>query len=394
MKPNFPLMKNNISKSDLAKVINFLKTKDPILTQSKNTLYFEKLWSKWLGVKYSVFVNSGSSANLLSIALLKLKFPKGGEVIVPPLTWSSDISSLIHCGFKPVFVDINLNNLAMNENLIIRKINKKTKAIFLTYVQGFNALTHNLLKIIKDKKIILIEDVCESHGAKFDGKKLGSFGWTSNFSFYYAHHMSTIEGGMVCTSCNETYQNLLMLRSHGMLRETNDEQYKFKEQKKYKFLNKDFIFKLAGYNFRNNEIGALIGINQLKKLDENIIKRNLNHKYFLNLLNKDYFYTEFDLNGSSNYAFNLVLKNKDQNLMSRLVKKLRENKIEFRVGSAGGGNQLRQPYLKKYIKKISLTSFKNTEHIHFYGMYIGNYPTLSKKNISKIVKVINSSITT
>lgn len=392
MKSNFPLMKNNISKSDLAKVISYLKKKDPVLTQSKNTLYFEKLWSKWLGVKYSVFVNSGSSANLLSIALLKIKFPKGGEVIVPPLTWSSDISSLLHYGFKPVFVDINLNNLAMNENLILRKINKKTKAIFLTYVQGFNALTHNLLKIIKKKKIMLIEDVCESHGAKFDGKKLGSFGWTSNFSFYYAHHMSTIEGGMVCTSCNETYQNLRMLRSHGMLREVNDEKYKFQEIKKHKFLNKDFIFKLAGYNFRNNEIGALIGINQLKKLDENIKKRNLNHQYFLSLLNNDYFYTEFDLKGSSNYAFNLVLKNKDRNLMSRLIKKLKDNKIEFRVGSAGGGNQLRQPYLKKFIKNISLNNFKNTEHIHFYAMYIGNYPGLSKKNISKIVKVINSSI--
>jgi len=392
MKPNFPLMKNNISKSDLAKVISYLKKEDPVLTQSKNTLYFEKLWSKWLGVKYSVFVNSGSSANLLSIALLKIKFPKGGEVIVPPLTWSSDISSLLHYGFKPVFVDINLNNLAMNENLILRKINKKTKAIFLTYVQGFNALTYNLLKIIKNKKIMLIEDVCESHGAKFDGKKLGSFGWTSNFSFYYAHHMSTIEGGMVCTSCNETYQNLRMLRSHGMLREVNDEKYKFQEIKKHKFLNKDFIFKLAGYNFRNNEIGALIGINQLKKLDENIKKRNSNHQYFLSLLNNDYFYTEFDLKGSSNYAFNLVLKNKDRNLMSRLIKKLKDNKIEFRVGSAGGGNQLRQPYLKKFIKNISLSNFKNTEHIHFYAMYIGNYPGLSKKNISKIVKVINSSI--
>ena len=195
-KIKFPLMQNNILKQDIDKVIKFLK-KSSILTQNKEVLKFEKIWSKWLGVKYSVFVNSGSSANLLSIQLLKLKYPKGGEVIVPPLTWSSDIASLIHCGFKPVFVDIDLNTLGMNTNLIISKINKNTRAVFLSYIQGFNCLTKKLYDYLKMKKIVLIEDVCESHGAKFKNKKLGTFGWTSNFSFYYAHHMSTIEGGMI-----------------------------------------------------------------------------------------------------------------------------------------------------------------------------------------------------
>lgn len=187
-KIKFPLMKNNILKSDINKVISFLK-KSTILTQNKEVLKFEKIWSKWLGVKYSVFVNSGSSANLLSIQLLKLKYPKGGEVIVPPLTWSSDISSLIHCGFKPVFVDIDLKTLGMNTDLIISKINNKTKAVFLSYIQGFNCLTEKLYQVLKKKNIVLIEDVCESHGAKFKNKKLGTYGWTSNFSFYYAHQI-------------------------------------------------------------------------------------------------------------------------------------------------------------------------------------------------------------
>jgi len=169
---NYPLIKNNIEQKDIQKLINFLK-KNKILTQNKEVYKFEKIWSKWLGVKYSVFVNSGSSANLLSIQLLKLKYPKGGEVIVPPLTWSSDISSLIHCGFKPVFVDIDLDTLGMNTNLIISKINKNTRAIFLSYILGFNCLTQKLLNYIKKKNIILIEDVCESHGAKFQNKKLG-----------------------------------------------------------------------------------------------------------------------------------------------------------------------------------------------------------------------------
>ena len=156
-KIKFPLMQNNILKKDVDAVINFLKT-NTIFTQNKEVLKFEKLWSKWLGVKYSVFVNSGSSANLLSIQLLKLKFPKGGEVIVPPLTWSSDVASILHCGFKPVFVDIDLNTLGMNNDKIISKLNKNTRAVFLSYIQGFNCLSDKLINTLKKKKIPLIED--------------------------------------------------------------------------------------------------------------------------------------------------------------------------------------------------------------------------------------------
>jgi len=127
-------MENNLLRKDLDKVISYLKKKDPILTNSINVKKFEEEWSKWLGVKYSVFVNSGSSANLLTISVLKLMFPNGGEIIVPPLTWSSDISSIIQNGFNPVFVDINLNNLCLNEKKILNKINKKTVAVFITHV--------------------------------------------------------------------------------------------------------------------------------------------------------------------------------------------------------------------------------------------------------------------
>lgn len=388
----YPLIKNNILKDDLSRVIKYLKKKDPVLTQSKFTRQFEQKWSKWLGTKYSVFVNSGSSANLISMSLLKLKYPKGGEVIVPPLTWSSDISSIIHCGFKPVFVDIKLKNLAMDEDLILKKINKKTKAVFLTYVQGFNGLSDRLLKFLKIKNIDLIEDVCESHGAKFKGRKLGTFGWTSNFSFYYAHHMSTIEGGMVCTSCYKTYNNILMLRSHGMLREIEDKSIQNKIYNKNRNLNKDFIFELPGYNLRNNEIGAIIGINQLKRLNNNIKKRNLNHRYFLKNLNKNFFFTEFDLTGSSNYAFNLILKIKNKKIMKKLVLELRKNGVEFRLGSAGGGNQIRQPYVRNIFKTIRHNNFKITDHIHFFGMYIGNYPDLKKTDIKNITNIINAAV--
>ena len=204
---NFPLMENNILKIDIEKVIKFLKTL-PILTQSKKVYEFEKKWSKWLGVKYSVFVSSGSAANFISLASIK-QFKKNGEIIVPPLIWPSDVMAVINNGFKPKFVDINLSNLSMNNEQIKKAVTKNTAAVFLTHAQGFNGLTDDLIKFLKKKKIILIEDVCESHGAKFKNRKLGTFGLISNFSFYYAHHLSTIEGGMICTNDKEVYEYLI-----------------------------------------------------------------------------------------------------------------------------------------------------------------------------------------
>tara|TARA_X000000368_G_C23027090_1_gene710742 strand:- start:666 stop:1838 length:1173 start_codon:yes stop_codon:yes gene_type:complete len=385
-----PLMKNNLSRKDLRAVINYLNQNDPKLTNGRKVREFEAAWSSWLGTKYSVFVNSGSSANLLSISFLKILYPSGGEIIIPPLTWSSDISSVLFNGFKPVFVDINFNNLAMNEEQIISKINKKTVAVFLTHVLGFNGISKNLINILKKNNIHLIEDVCESHGATFNKKKLGSFGLMSNFSFYYAHHMTTIEGGMISTNDKKIYNTLRMLRSHGMLRESDDKKMINSYYRKYPKLNKDFIFTYPGFNVRNTEIGAIIGLSQLKNLDKNILKRNQNFKYFLENLDKNRFYTDFNLEGCSNYAFVLIQKSKNISSFNKLLKNLKNNNIEFRVGTAGGGNQLMQPYLNKYIKKININRFNKVDHIHNFGMYIGNYPSLTKEEIKYICKIINS----
>ena len=390
MKFKHKLMSNNFKKDDFKSVIKLFNQKNPILTQSKFVKEFENKWSKWLGVKYSIFVNSGSSANFLTIFILK-EMVGSGEIIVPSLTWVSDISSVILNGFKPVFVDVNPKNLGMNEEQILKKINKKTKAVFITHVLGLNSLSNKLLKELKKRKIILIEDVCESHGATFKNKKLGTYGLMSNFSFYYAHHMSTIEGGMISTNNKKIYEMARMIRSHGMLREIGNEKLKKTYQKKYNSLNSDFIFMLPGFNMRNNEIGALIGLNQLRRLDGNNTKRKANYKYFLNQLDKNKFRTNFDTVGSCNYAFTLVMNDKNPEYRKKLEINMKDNNIEFRKGMAGGGNQLMQPYIKKYIKNFKINDFKEVNHIHHYGYYIGNYPDLKKEKIDKICKIINSS---
>jgi CDP-6-deoxy-D-xylo-4-hexulose-3-dehydrase len=358
------LMENNITFSDRKVASNYI-LKNNIFTQSEQVRKFEKKWSKWLGVKYSVFVNSGSSANYLTMLVLKIL--KGtGDVIVPPLTWNSDIVSVINNGFRPIFVDINLNNLSMNVEQILKKINKKTKAVFLTHAQGFNGINRKLLSFLKKRKIWLIEDVCESHGAKFLNKKIGTFGKISNFSFYYAHHLSTIEGGMVCTNDKKIYELVKILRGHGLLREAGNRSFENKIKKKYKMLSPNFIFLYPGFNMRNNEIQATIGLSQLKRLDSNNLK------------------------GNSNYAFPVILNKKSFKNRDKLEKLMKENNIEFRRGNAGGGNQMRQPYLKNIISQKTFFKFPNVEHVHSFGYYIGNYPSLQKKKINKIIKILNS----
>jgi len=236
----------------------------------------------------------------------------------------------------------------------------------------------------------LIEDVCESHGATFNGKKLGTFGKISNFSFYYAHHMSTIEGGMVCTNDKKIYRLIRILRSHGMAREVGDFNMERKIIQKYPKLSPKFIFLYPAYNFRNNEIGAVIGLSQLKSLDKNNKIRKKNFITFLKHLDPKKYRVQFSIKGSCNYAFPLILNRANYKNRDKLEFVLKKNNIEFRRGNAGGGNQLRQPYLKKYVKKIKISNFKEVDHIHFFGYYIGNYPSLSGKKIKKICSILNS----
>ncbi len=386
----FPLMRNNILREDLDAVIAYLQQDDPILTQSANVRAFEEEWSRWLGVKHSVFVNSGASANLLTMAVLRLRYPEGGEVIVPPLTWVSDIASVLQNGFTPVFADIDRRSLAMDTGKILSRINDATRAVFLTHVQGFDGLTDELVTGLAARNIPLIEDVCEAHGATHNGRKLGSYGWISNFSFYYAHHMSTIEGGMVCTDDAAVYQQVRMLRSHGMVRESNDAVLRAGYARDNAELNPDFIFAFPAYNVRNTEIGAILGRSQLKRLDANVMRRNENLQRFLAQIDVEKYRTDFKLAGCSNYAFNLVLKNPDDELIRRLMEKMREAGIEFRRGSAGGGNQLRQPYLRGIVPEGYHREFPETEHIHFYGFYIGNFPDLRDAEIDGLCEVLNS----
>lgn len=385
---DWPLMRNNITRADLDAVIRFLQQEEPILTQSQQVREFEREWSAWLGVKYSVFVNSGSSANLITMAALRETYGLG-EVIVPTLTWVSDIASVLQAGFTPVFVDIDRRTLGMDIGQVLEKLSRHTRAVFLTHVLGYNALNARLLEELRERNIPLIEDACESPGAIFAGRKLGTFGLMSNFSFYYAHHLSTIEGGMVCTDDRDLYDSLRLLRSHGMVREAASAEFKSRYCDAYPDLTPNFIFAFPAYNMRSTEINAVIGRCQLKRLDDNNRVRMENLQLFLENLDPEKYQTDFETAGSCNYAFTLVLRHGNDVLRDNVMDALRRYRVEFRRGTSGGGNQLRQPYLRRRFGGPDLGGFANVEHVHFYGFYIGNYSDLPQERIHQLCALLN-----
>jgi len=386
---SWPLMKNNVEREDLDLLIEYLRQDDPKLTHGPKVAEFEETWSKWLGVKYSVMLNSGSSANDLTMLALR-ELHGTGEVIVPALTWVSDIASVIHAGFSPVFVDINPRSLGLDTEKVLASLTPNTKAVFITHVLGYNALTNELLAELSRLGIPLVEDVCESHGATHGGRKLGSLGWASNFSFYYAHHMTTIEGGMVSTDDPELFDLIRMLRSHGMVRESISDQTKQKYLNAYPDLNPDFIFAHYSHNMRPTEINGILGLSQLRRLDQNNRRRTDNLMRFLDGLDSDLYRTDFLTEGSSNYALTLVLAEASLNFRNCVEETLYEKGVEFRRGLSGGGNQLRQPYLKMFKNIPGPESLPNTDFVHHFGWYIGNYPSLDFETIDSLCKTLNS----
>ncbi|HEX7449014.1 MAG TPA: aminotransferase class I/II-fold pyridoxal phosphate-dependent enzyme [Pirellulales bacterium] len=385
----WPLMRNNFAPEDLAAAVALLQQDDPVLTQAGQVRAFEREWSQWLGVRHSVFVNSGSSANLLTLAALR-EIAGPGEVIVPTLTWVSDIAAVIQNGFEPVFVDVDPRTLGMDNDEVIRKLSPKTRAVFITHVLGYNALTARLLDELARRQIPLLEDCCESHGAAFHGFRVGTLGLMSNFSFYYAHHLTTIEGGMISTNDDRLYQLLRMLRSHGMVRESSDDDLKQSYRESYPDLNPEFIFALPAFNVRSTELNAAIGRSQLKRLDEGNLERAENLGCFLANLDPEKYQTDFAVEGSSSYAMTLVLRQPDEPLCQRVMSALRAARVEFRRGLSGGGNQLRQPYLRRWLGRDEWANYPLVEHLHFYGFYIGNYPGLPREQIVALCQMLNA----
>ncbi len=381
---------------------NERETKEEICKFIKNAEYlsfgkeceeFEKNFSLYQNSKNCVFVNSGSSANLALIqALLNLgRLKKGDLVGFSALTWSTNVMPLIQLGLQAVPIDIELSTLNASSRKLLDGMRKnKLKMVFLTNLLGFCDDIDNIKDICDKNKIILIEDNCEAFGTVYKGKKLGNFGIASTFSFYVGHHMSTVEGGAVCTNDVELATMLKLVRAHGWDRNL-DFTAQNKIRNKFK-VNSTFYSRYTfydlGYNLRPTEINGFIGNYQLKFADEIIKKRNNN---FIEIalpiykMSEKYFPMKFNhIDFLSSFAIPLICRTKK--IRDELVEKC-FGKIEIRP--IVGGDIAMQPFFNKYMKKYSLAS-PNAKLVHEQGLYFGNNPELTKKEVNTIIEIFTS----
>lgn len=384
----WPLMHDNVTRADLDDLIAYLGQDDPRLTHGPKVRQFEDAWAEWVGTRYAVMVNSGSSANDLTMMAVRERFGPG-EVILSPLGWVSDVAAVLHAGLEPVFVDIDPMTLGPDTRQVIERRTVATRAVLLVHVLGLNALTDTLVDACREALVPIIEDVCESHGAVHGGKRCGSIGFASNFSFYYAHHLTTIEGGMVCTNDEEFADTIRMLRSHGLVRESRLAAKRDRYLAANPDLNPEFVFAFPAHNNRPTELNGVLGLSQLPRLDEGVLARKRNFAHFMAALDPGTYRTWYDTQDSSNYAFILVLQEPDMVRRERVEQGLRNAGIEFRRGLSGGGNQLRQPYLRDRFPHLDPNGFPHTEHVHSFGWYIGNHPEITVAQIDHLCDLVN-----
>ncbi len=360
------------------------------VTMGKQVESFEKKFCKKLGFKYAVSSNSGSSANLLMIAglmstLYSKKLKKDDEIIVPALAWSTSVFPLTQYGLKPVFVDCDLKTMNVDTNEVIKAISKKTKAILAIPIYGNPCNMSELRKICKKNKLILLEDTCESMGAKFNNKFLGGFGLASSFSFYFSHHITCLEGGITVTDDFELAEIMKIIRSHGWIRNIKDKE---KWKKKFTKIDPDFLFVNEGYNLRLTEPQARMGITQIKKLDSYVKKRRKNAKFLLFMMQEfnDYFVYQNEKEKSfhSWFGFTIVIKNIKVINRSKLCNFLNKNGIETRV--IVSGNFTSQPVVKNFPHRIS-GKLLNANKIMMNGFSIGIHQNLRKIQLVYIYRI-------
>ena len=375
----WPLMQSAITESDKQALIDFISTSDRY-TCGPKVKEFEDAWSKWLGCQHSLFVTSGSAANLLLMASVKelYKIPDGSKVLVPACTWVTNVSPVFQVGLEPVFCDVDLARYSFDMDALPEE---DIRIVFITHLLGINSPVEQLKK--KYPNAIFLEDICESHGVKApNGMRRGSTGLGGTFSFYYGHHMTTIEGGMVCTDSEELYELMKIKRSHGMARLLSPPLYE-EAIKKYPNIDPKFLFLTDGYNFRNTELNAVLGIEQLKRLDENIEVRRKNFDCFIKLLDPEIFYVPYNDPGNSSFSFPFICKKTEER--EKLKSIFDELGIEHRP--IVSGNLLLHPFLDKWKDSVSVP---NATKLNDGGVYIGNGQFVNEDMIVKVFETIKT----
>ena len=386
----YPLLSNAFSKSDISCGIKVLKSKR--ITMSKITKNFEKQFAKKIGCKYALMTNSGSSANLLAISsivnpLFKKKLKARDEVIIPAVCWSTSLWPIVQNNLKPVFVDVELDTFNMSIESLKKKITSRTRAIMCVHVLGTSTNMNQIQKLIKNKKILLIEDTCESLGAKFSNKYLGTFGEFGTFSFYYSHQITSGEGGMIVCNNSYNYNILKSLRSHGWSRETNFHSF---YKKKFKKMDDRFLFINSGYNLRPTEVQAAIAQNQFKRLGNFINIRKKNRNKIIETIKKNpkwddqFKFVKKSMTVSPSwFGLPIIINIKYFNKKKKFLQYLTKIGIENRPILSG--NFTNQPSTQLYKLNKDGFIFSNAEKIENLGFFIGLHTNKISNSMAKYI---------
>lgn len=382
---NINLVKDTIDGDDIKKLISWLET-NPRLTKGQLNVQFEKEWSEWLGKKYSVFVNSGSSANLAALYSLLLSGKlRNNKIVVPAVSWVTTVTPAVQFGMEPIMCECDEDNLGLNIEHLKQIIKEHDpSSIILVHVLGFPNHMNEIVELCKEHNIRLIEDTCESIGSEYEGKKLGTFGDLSTFSFYFGHHMSTIEGGMISTDDEDLYHILLSIRSHGWDRDLpKSKQIELREKYNIGDFRSLYTFYYPGFNLRATDLQAFIGLGQLKKLDDIVKNRHINYqRYHKGIKNNEWKVNPPANSFISNFSYPVITKN-----ITELVEKLTENNIECRPLICGSINE--HPFWYERYGKQELPISKK---VHEYGLYLPNNHQMTLEEVDKVINIVNQYV--
>ena len=377
------LVKDTIDNKDIDRLVDWLKTY-PKLTKGPVTLEFENKFSEWLGKKYSVFCNSGSSANLLMLSALQQgEYLKNNKVVVPSVSWATDLSPVIQLGLEPLLCDSNMTDLSVDLEHLERIFQEESPSVLMfVSVLGLVPDMNKIVELCFEYDVILLEDTCESMGCEYKGQKLGTFGKMSSFSTFFGHHISTIEGGIISTDDKDLYELLVSIRSHGWDRDLSEEtQVKLQKEWRVSEFNSLYTFYYSGFNMRSTDLQAYIGLTQIDRLDDWGKKREHNYNLYQDSIKTEWKPKSYVDSLTSNFAYPVIHSNREQ-----IVKKLQENKVEVRPMICGSMGT--QPF---YVKNYGELKLPNVSIIDRYGFYVPNHPGLTKADIFKITSIIKKT---
>ena len=384
MKIKYPLAKETINDADVDALCEWLK-EYPRLTKGELTPQLEEEWAKIIGTKYSVFNNSGSSANLLMVyAAMMCGKIQNKKIVVPSVGWVTTIAPAIQFGLTPIMCGACPKTFGIDLDEL-EEICEKERPDAVIYVQVLGVPHHRerLLELKEKYGFFLMEDACAALGASYnDGQMVGTISDMSSFSFYFGHQLSTIEGGMVNTDDKELYDILMMLRSHGWGKDLNKESYdELIEKNKIDDFHKPFTFFVPGFNLRSTDLQAFLGLRQMKKAEWVAQRRYENHIRYAKNLQGHVEFQNWGENKPVSISFGAIAKSKEHR--TQIINRLVENKIETRIFSAG--NLGRHPF---WAERYGIFKDEMSDKIHSCGFFVPNYPELTDKDIDFISSVI------